>query len=109
MSGTAPGSKWWGWGAADRDSELSPLVLELLRSELRATEGTPPVDLAAVRLPDPRSLPDAVVQAAGEGSVLTSDEDRLRRAAGRSYPDLIRLRSGELADAPDAVLLPASA
>jgi len=39
--------------------------------------------------------------------VLTGVEDRLRRAAGRSYPDLVRLRSGRLELVPDAVLVPA--
>jgi len=102
-------TKWWGWGPTAHRSELSPDALELLRSELGATEDTPPVALEAVRLPEPRPLPDAVRRAAGEGDVLTSAEDRLRRAAGRSYPDLIRLRSGALEDAPDAVLVPTNA
>ena len=33
----------------------------------------------------------------------------MRRAAGRGYPDLVRLRAGRLEDAPDAVVLPGSA
>ena len=32
----------------------------------------------------------------------------VRRAAGRGYPDLVRLRTGRLEDAPDAVVLPGS-
>ena len=32
----------------------------------------------------------------------------MRRAAGRGYPDLVRLRTGRLEDAPDAVVLPGS-
>src|SRR5215211_6139421 len=47
-----------------------------------------------------RSLPAAV---------LTGHEQRVRRAAGRGYPDLVRLRAGRLADAPDAVVLPGNA
>jgi alkyldihydroxyacetonephosphate synthase len=43
----------------------------------------------------------------GEDAVLTGAEDRVRRAAGRSYPDLVRLRSGRLELVPDAVLMPA--
>ena len=46
--------------------------------------------------------------AAGERGLLTADEDRVRRAAGRSYPDLVRLRSGKLELAPDAVAVPRS-
>ena len=41
------------------------------------------------------------------GRVLDGTEDRLRRSAGRSYPDLVRLRTGRLDSAPDAVLRPA--
>ena len=38
--------------------------------------------------------------------MLTGDADRVRRAAGRSYPDLVRLRAGQLGEAPDAVIVP---
>jgi alkyldihydroxyacetonephosphate synthase len=65
-----------------------------------------PVALDSVRLPEPGPLPEAVARAAGEGGLLTAPEDRLRHAAGRSYPDLVRLRAGAPAAAPDAVLLP---
>jgi alkyldihydroxyacetonephosphate synthase len=102
-------TKWWGWGPSKREGELSRPLLELLRSELAATGRTPPVELDEVDLPEPQPLPDAVRRAVGEEAVLTGAEDRVRRAAGSSYPDLIRLRSGRLPDAPDAVLLPSSA
>ena len=60
-------------------------------------------------MPSPRALPEAVHVAAGPDAVHDGDEDRVRHAAGRSYPDLIRLRAGELEEAPDAVLVPADA
>ena len=41
--------------------------------------------------------------------MLDGREHRIRRAAGRGYPDLVRLRAGRLEDAPDAVVLPGSA
>ncbi len=66
-----------------------------------------PVELSQVSLPEPRPVPERVRQAAAE--VLEGQEDRLRRSAGRSYPDLIRLRSGRIDAAPDAVLRPADA
>ena len=51
-----------------------------------------PVSIDQVSLPEPRPIPDAVRSAAGE--VLDGPEDRIRQAAGRSYPDLVRLRTG---------------
>ncbi len=66
------------------------------------------VELDAVRLPEPAELPEAVARAAGEAELLSGREQRIRHAAGRSYPDLVRLRSGQLEDAPDAVIAPES-
>jgi alkyldihydroxyacetonephosphate synthase len=62
-----------------------------------------------VQLPEARPLPDEVTLAVGAENVLTGAEDRIRRAAGRSYPDLVRLRHGRLDHAPDAVLVPEDA
>ena len=53
-------------------------------------------------------MPEAVRLAAGEAALSTAAEDRLRHAAGRSYPDLVRLRSGTLDLAPDAIAAPES-
>ena len=70
------------------------------------------VELESIRLPEPRPLPDGVTRAAGGGGeatvVSTGLADRITHAAGRSYPDLVRLRTGTLEDAPDAVLAPES-
>ena len=41
--------------------------------------------------------------------MLTAHEHRIRRAVGKGYPDLLRLRSGTLGAAPDAVVMPGSA
>ena len=54
-------------------------------------------------------MPGALAEAVGEHAVLDGREHRIRRAAGQSYPDLWRLRSGVLAEAPDAVVLPEDA
>ena len=40
--------------------------------------------------------------------MLQDGETRVRHAAGRSYPDLVRLRTGDGSGAPDAVVLPGS-
>jgi alkyldihydroxyacetonephosphate synthase len=101
-------TKWWGWGDVAKRVPLGEGALEFLATELGAGDRrTPPVALDDVRLPAPQPLPPALARIVGERGVLTGDEDRLRRAAGKSYPDLFRLRSGQLEDAPDAVVLPA--
>jgi alkyldihydroxyacetonephosphate synthase len=45
--------------------------------------------------------------ACGIDAVRVDDETRLEHAGGRSYLDLLRLRSGDIRCAPDAVVLPA--
>jgi len=101
--------KWWGWGDPNRRLELPEAAVTALREELgvQPEDASEPVPIEAVSLLDPRPIPDAVRAAAGE--VLDGPEARLRHAAGRSYPDLVRLRSGRLGAVPDAVLRPADA
>lgn len=103
---------WCGWG---EPSELPERAWRALAAELGAdpTRRTPAVALAEVRLPDSR-LPAAVagrLAAAVGGAEWVRDghEERVRHAAGRSYPDLVRLRAGEPAGAPDAVVYPGDA
>jgi len=45
----------------------------------------------------------------GDQQVLTDDETRRLRTRGKSTPDLLRARAGDLGDAPDAVVRPGSA
>jgi alkyldihydroxyacetonephosphate synthase len=98
--------KWWGWGDPNRRLDLPETAVAALRDELgvEAGDAIEPIPLEQVSLPEARPIPDPVRAAAGE--VLDGQEDRLRRAAGRSYPDLVRLRTGRLETAPDAVLRP---
>jgi alkyldihydroxyacetonephosphate synthase len=84
---------WWGWG------EPPPFPDAL--ADL-AGRPTPPVPIDKVRLPDSR-LPDALREHAR-----TDREERILHAAGKNYPDLFRLRSGDASGAPDGVLYPAS-
>lgn len=71
---------------------------------------TPPVpveqiELAASRLPVP--VRAELVALLGQEDVRDDRESRLRRTGGKSYLDLVRRRSGDASDAPDAVLTPA--
>jgi alkyldihydroxyacetonephosphate synthase len=86
----------------------------LLRSELGVEGGrsSPPVALDAVRLPEPalaEGARRALEGALADGSLSDDREARILHAAGRGYPDLVRLRSGDALSAPDAVAVPASA
>ncbi|HEX9967214.1 MAG TPA: FAD-binding oxidoreductase, partial [Solirubrobacterales bacterium] len=103
-------SKWWGWGDPAVEPELDAEALSALREwtgELSPSRRV--AALEEVELPEPQPLPPALVEAVGAEHVFVSPEDRLRHAGGRGYADLVRLRSGRLEEAPDAVLLPADA
>ncbi len=108
----SPGAalKWWGWGDASKRAEVPEATRAALASELGIdpSRRTEPPPLESVRLPEPRPIPAAVSRAAGDGGLDGGAEARLRHAAGRSYPDLVRLRSGSLELAPDAVARPGS-
>ena len=100
--------KWWGWGAADHRAELPDAAAAALRSELGVEPGagSGPVAIEDVTLPDVRQVPEGVARALPRGELVTDPQARLRRAAGRSYPDLVRLRTGAIERAPDAVAIP---
>jgi alkyldihydroxyacetonephosphate synthase len=106
--------RWWGWGEDGHDVPLPEPVLSLLRDELGVDLAARrrPVALEDVRLRRPGL--DEVVRERLAGVVgpahLRDDRDaRLEHAAGRGYPDLVRLRSGDGSSAPDAVVAPGSA
>jgi alkyldihydroxyacetonephosphate synthase len=105
--------RWWGWGEDGHDVTLPEHALAMLRSELGIdpAAGARPVALEDVQLADSRldgSVRARLVAVAGEQHVLEDRAARVGHAAGRSYPDLVRLRTGELAGAPDAVVVPGS-
>ena len=99
-----------GWGDPARRTGLPPHAGAWLRDTLGTAAPTPPAALPRLV---PSALPDEVLvdlrTAVGDAHVLTADGDRLQRAAGRSYLDLVALRGEGPLAAPDAVVLPASA
>lgn len=98
------------WGEPGSTPELGEAAQTMLRERLGEGGESRSVELGDVRLPPAAELPSALIAAAGgRRSVSTADEDRLRHSAGSGYPDLIRLRSGAIEAAPDAVLAPAGA
>jgi alkyldihydroxyacetonephosphate synthase len=69
------------------------------------------VALGRVKLAPP-ALPAGALerlrQAVGDDGVREDRAERVAHAAGKGYPDLVRLRAGEPEGAPDAVILPVS-
>ena len=105
--------RWWGWGEEGHSLSLPPAAEEMLRSDLGLEAAAPaaPVALEEVRLPEPR-LPDAAGRrlrdAVGGEQVRADRLTRVSHAAGKGYVDLVRMRAGDAAGAPDAVVFPGS-
>ncbi len=104
---------FWGWGDPAHPRELPELAVAQLRETVGlAARARPPVALDAVRLPESR-LPDAARSAlagvAGDAHLRVDRAARVLHAAGKSYPDLVRLRAGEPAHVADAVVWPGGA
>ncbi len=100
---------WARWGDPSRTTALPEAAAGLVDAVF-GTEQRPTVDLADVRLPAVglgAALLAELRGLLGEEHVRTDHEARVRHTRGRSTPDLLRIRSGDAADAPDAVLLPA--
>jgi alkyldihydroxyacetonephosphate synthase len=106
--------RWWGWGDDDHPVDLPEAALSLLRERLGVDPQvrTGPVDLEHVRLPDVRlaeTTRGRLESAVGSEHVSQERLARIVHAAGKSYPDLVRLRRGDASSAPDAVVAPGSA
>ncbi|MFL6238017.1 MAG: FAD-binding oxidoreductase [Actinomycetes bacterium] len=110
---TVPGAApmiWHGWGDPARRKGLTVSALAMLTEQLGlADRSTPPVEIEAIRMRAP-VLPPAVRDelggVVGAENVRADRDTRLVHAGGKSYPDLFRRRTGDAADAPDAVVLP---
>jgi alkyldihydroxyacetonephosphate synthase len=104
--------RWWGWGDPAAAPTLPAHALGFLREEVGiAEQPRPPVALAAVALPATRL--DQTVLASmraivGAEGVHDDHAERVLHAAGKGYPDLVRLRAGAPAGAPDVVVYPRS-
>jgi alkyldihydroxyacetonephosphate synthase len=109
----APQMRWWGWGDPAHPPGLPAHALEFLAEAIGGgAQPRSPVALAHVHLErsalSAGSLGDlrAIV---GAGNVREDHAERVLHAAGKGYPDLVRLRAGEPEGAPDAIVLPGSA
>ena len=105
--------KWWGWGDPSVPADLPPHALDFLQAELGVSGARrPPVSIEDVRLAEPslpRKAQPKLALAVGGEWVRDDRLDRVTHAAGKGYPDLVRLRAGDATGAPDAVVYPADA
>ncbi len=102
--------RWWGWGEDAHAPQLPAHTLALLREQVGlAARPRPPVALSSVALA-PSTLSQAMLARlrASIGSERVRDDhaERVRHAAGKGYPDLVRMRAGRPDGAPDAVVFP---
>ena len=103
--------KFWGWGEPGAGPGLPEHAGGLLREWLGVSGAvvSEPVALADVRLPPPAApagLRAALERIVGAEHVRDDHATRVRRAAGKSYLDLLAMRAGACEGAPDVVVAP---
>ncbi|MFE0089094.1 FAD-binding oxidoreductase [Streptomyces sp. NPDC058991] len=104
---------WSGWGDPAKAAPLPDSVIGLLRDLLGVTpRESGPAALGDIPVPDTAltaAAHEALTAAVGDTAhVRTDAETRIRHTRGKSTPDLLRIRAGEVDDVPAAVVLPAS-
>lgn len=99
------------WGEPPQPVHLSDRSRAFLLEQVGAPGPRPVMAVAEVTLP-PTRLPGEAAAALADGvgpqHVRTDRAARLSHAGGLSYLDLLRRRAGDVADAPDAVVAPAT-
>lgn len=105
--------RWYGWGLADKTYSLDhrPDAWNYLRAtlDLRGEKVFPACDIHSIRLRAPRLTSEQLTslrQIVAETK--TDPRSRILHAYGKSYRDLIRLRRGDIAHPPDAVVYPST-
>jgi alkyldihydroxyacetonephosphate synthase len=107
--------KWWGWGdpgkvfPAERTPALWPWAKH--RLGIDQEELIPPVARESIRLRRPRicaGLLEKLGAVLAADQISSDDEERLLHSYGKSYPDLLRVRRGEIPFPPDLVVFPKS-
>ncbi len=107
--------RWNGWGRSEQELHFPPekerQLLAALRDRLRCDFSPLPEAPALEHMPLPpvkleSSVLDALRRPCGEAGVRTSSFERIAHALGKSFPDLLRLRFGEIEVVPDAVVYP---
>jgi alkyldihydroxyacetonephosphate synthase len=103
------GAGWTSWGASQ--PTLPDTARSLLGDLLGELTPQQPTSIEDAKLAPSRlsaAVRKSLVAVVGEAAVVVDDASRARHAGGQSYSDLVRRRSGDASDAPDAVVQPAS-
>lgn len=97
------------WGDPERRAELPDAVKTALAQLGVREPAEQPPDVGEISLP-PVALTEqamaAIEDVLGRENVRTAQEERVGHTRGWSTPDLLKLRSGDATDAPDAVVFP---
>ena len=107
-----PRMRWWGWGV-DRDAMTLPESAQAMIRDGLGVKDAPVARLSLedVQLPASRlsaEARDRLATAVGGPDAIRDDQlARVAHAVGRSYPDLVRVRAGDVSG-PDAVVYPGS-
>jgi alkyldihydroxyacetonephosphate synthase len=100
------------WGTPPAPVGIPERARAYLLDVVGAATPRPAVAVADVQLPPsqaPEPLLSALAAAVGPDAVRTDRESRLAACAGSSLSDLARRRAGDVAEAPDVVVLPTTA
>ncbi len=112
VESATPAMRWWGWGDPAHPDALPAHALEFLREHIGlAAQPRVPVALEEVKLEASalsQTLLAELAQIVGSEALAIDHEQRVLHAAGKGYPDLVRMRAGEPEGAPDAIVYPAS-
>ncbi|MDN4161023.1 FAD-binding oxidoreductase [Nocardioides abyssi] len=95
------------WGDPARATALPEAARGLVEAVFGLDEQPAVADVVVPRSVLAPAHLDALRAAVGAEQVLVDDATRRLRTRGKSTPDLLRQRAGDLSDAPDAVVRPA--
>jgi alkyldihydroxyacetonephosphate synthase len=96
------------WGDPASAAPLPESTRGLVELAFGGAKDTPATESYQLPPTLPAELLGSLRAVAGAENVLTDDEVRRLRTRGKSTPDLLRARSGDLSDAPDVVVRPGS-
>ena len=101
---------WARWGDPAEAGPLPDAARGLVELAFGPAVEHPTTPLAEVRLPEPALSAELLASlrtVVGDDHVHLDHDTRVRHTRGKSTPDLLRMRAGDGADAPDAVVRPA--